>query len=292
MENQQNKTPKELTEFRLEIDKIDDQIINLLKDRMKIVAKVGEFKRSLNENFLIKSSREADMIKNLVIKADGALPKSTIVSIWRKIITSANMLEQEIKIALHNPSKTPDFHYLIREYYGDFMSISVQDSVTNIVAELEKKDSHIGVFALPTEGDIDNNSENWWINIAGNNSNIRVFAKIPFIEKSNNQAPKKELVVVAIKEAEKSNEDKTLLVVETSKEVSRSQIQQVLKDCDLNGKILKSTKLKQVDNIIFSLIEIDGFFIQSDPKIAEFSKSKIRPFAKVIGNYPTPIKCD
>lgn len=292
MENQQNKSPDRLSEFRREIDKIDNQIIDLLKERMKIVAQVGEYKRSCNEHFLIKSSREADMVKDLVIKSDGAFPKSTIVSIWRKIITSANMIEQEIKIALHNPTKIADYEYLVKEYYGDFVTIYFHDSVTNIVSSMEKNEAQIGVFALPIENEIaENNVENWWINLANNKSNIKVFAKIPFAQNINDHNfARKNLVAVAIKEAEASREDKTLLVIETAKEISKSQLQTAIKDSGFEGHILKTTKLKQVDNINFSLIEVDGFYLQNDEKINTFSKHKTKPYVKVIGHFPTSIK--
>ncbi len=292
MENQQNKSLDKLPEFRREIDKIDDQIIDLLKERMKIVAQVGEYKRSCNEHFLIKSSREADMIKDLVIKADGALPKSTIVSLWRKIITSANMLEQEIKIALHNPAKIPDYEYLVKEYYGDFIPIYSHDSVTSIISFMERNEIQIGIFAIPNENDnFESGVENWWINLANNKSNIKIFAKIPFIENINDyNFTKKNLVAVAIKEAESSKEDKTLLVIETAKEISKSQIQNAIKDSAFEGRIIKTAKLKQIDNINFSLIEIDGFHLQTDEKITAFSKHKIKPYVKVIGHFPTPIK--
>jgi chorismate mutase len=54
-----------LEDFRSKIDVIDNKIINLLKSRMAIVARVAEFKKSNNYKFFIRSAREADMIKDL-----------------------------------------------------------------------------------------------------------------------------------------------------------------------------------------------------------------------------------
>jgi chorismate mutase len=51
-QNQQNKTCEPaLLAFRQDIDKIDDQIISLLKARMEVVTKVGEFKKNNQEKF-------------------------------------------------------------------------------------------------------------------------------------------------------------------------------------------------------------------------------------------------
>jgi chorismate mutase len=50
MENQSNKTPEApLLVLREEIDQIDNQIISLLMQRMNIITRVGELKKSNQE---------------------------------------------------------------------------------------------------------------------------------------------------------------------------------------------------------------------------------------------------
>lgn len=297
MENQHNKNDDAaLCALRVEIDKIDDQIISLLEQRMQVVDRVANLKKASGEKFFIRSSREADMIKDLIKKANPIIPKSTIVSIWRKIITTANMHEQNLKIALHNPKNIPDFTYLVREYYNDNIAIINHDSVTNIVSEMEKGQAQIGVFALETaqsHEDKTNISENWWINLANNKLGLRVFAKIPFVEFIDEQESVKDktsLVAVAIKKAEKSLEDNSLLYVEASDEVSKTQILAVFREQNIAVRILKSVKLPQVDGVTFHLIEAAGFFEESDEVIGRLSKAKVRLYVKVLGSYALPIR--
>lgn len=260
---------------------------------MQIINRVGELKKSNNEKFFIRANREADMIKDLVKKSDSNFPKSAIVSIWRKIIASANMHEQSLNIALHNPKNIPDYSYLLREYYYDAVPIISHDSTTNIISEIEKGAAQIGVFAMPKSsenqerGDI---AENWWIGLANNKSGIKIFAKVPFVEAKENDRDKISLVAVAIKPAEKSQEDNSLIYVEVKKEVSRSLILMSLAEHGLKASILKAVKLPQVDDVIFYLIELEGFYSEEDAAIKNFSKSKIRPYVKVLGTYAVPIK--
>jgi hypothetical protein len=218
------------------------------------------------------------MIKALVAKADPKIPKSTIVNIWRKIITSANCLEQTLKIAIHNPNKIIDYSYLVREYYGDFVPLTFHDSVNNVVLALEKDEAQIGIFALPKS--VENKTENWWINLANNRSGIKVFAKIPFIGESSYN-----LVAVAKKESEKSEDDKTLLSVEIDKKITKYQIDDALKATKLKFKILQSANIDQINNISFYLVEIDGFFDEKSAEIIKFSNSEIKPFVKVLGHF-------
>ncbi|NBV07124.1 MAG: hypothetical protein EBS06_07840 [Proteobacteria bacterium] len=297
MENQQNKTNEEaLLALRQEIDDVDDKIIQLLKQRMQIINRVGDLKKNSNERFFIRANREADMIKNLLLKADATFPKSAIVSIWRKIISAANMHEQSLKIAVHNPNKIADYSYLLREYYYDAVPIQTHDSATNIVSELERGEAQIGIFALPQSSEIkDKNdiAENWWISLANNKSGIKIFAKIPFVEFKNppeNNFSKINLVALAIKEAEKSSADNSLFYLEIKKEILPSQILAELAKQGLKAVILKSTKLPQVDDVIFYLLELTGFHSEESVAIKNFSKSNIRPYTKFLGSYALPIK--
>jgi len=295
MENQSNKTPEApLLVLREEIDQIDNQIISLLMQRMNVITRVGELKKNNQEKFFIRSNREADMIKDLVKKSGNILPKTTIISIWRKIITTANMDEQPLAIAIHNPKNIPDYDYLVKEYYNELVPLHNFDSATNVVAEIEKGEVQIGIFALPHEiGEEkkEDPKENWWISLANNRSDLKIFAKIPFYEiaEQKKDLDKIELVAVAAKEPEKSSDDRSLIYLEVAKEISKTQILSVLKELSLVGRILKSVKLAQVEGIMFHLIELDGFYLENDLVIKNFSKSKAKPYIKILGHYAVPI---
>lgn len=285
-----------LNNLRQQIDQIDDQIIALLAARMAVVMRVGELKKQNSESFFIKSSREADMIKNLLKKSDDKLFHATIVSIWRKIITNANIHEQPLKIAIHNPKNISDIGYLVREYYNNEVPILSFDSANNVVLELENKHSQIAIFELPNAENEsekkEDTKENWWISLAYNKAGLRVFAKIPFIEFANRDRRFSELqlVAVAIKPAEKSAEDCTVLVVEVASEVSRHQLLNVLKEEQLEARILKAASTKQFDRISFFLIELNGFFEENSEILKRLAAHKTKPFVKVIGHFAKPIQ--
>lgn len=291
-ENQQN---KKLALFREQIDEIDLKILNLLKDRMAVIKDVGELKKSYNEKFYIRSNREADMIKNLVNLAEDKFPKSSIINIWRKIITTANMNEQALRIAIHNPRNITDYTYLVREYYNNDVPIINYDSANSVVAELENQQAQIGIFALPDSIDDfdkkEDTKENWWISLANNRIGLKIFAKIPFVEfaQKDKNSNSIQLVATAIKEPEKSISDNTLITIETSKEIGKSAILSAFKEVGLEGKILKSTQVMQFDGIKFHLIEIEGFHLENDAVFKKLSQSKIKPFIKVLGHFAQTI---
>jgi chorismate mutase len=276
---------KLLNNFRAEIDKIDNQIIDLLEIRMSIINEVAKLKKEHQEKFFIKQAREADMIKNLISRPNLKFSKLAIVDIWRKIITAANMHEQPLVVALHNPRNIIDYNYLLFEYYNNEIPIIKCDSAQNVIAEIENGAANIGVFALPGDNNVD---DNWWINIAHNKSNLRVFAKIPFLESANN-TKRPQLVAVAEVNVEKSLQDNSLLCIELSASASKASLVALLKEANLDCKILKTTKINQVEGINFYLVEVNGFIDLDDEVIKFLNSSAIRPYVRVIGHYARPI---
>lgn len=163
---------------------------------MKVVKKVGALKKKNGEKFFIRSSRESDMIKNLIKKAGKDLPKSLVVDVWRKLITAANMYEQPLTIATTNP----EYESLIREYYSSDAPVKFFKKSSEVISALKSGKALIGIFAL-------NDSKEWCEKLP---ENFRVFAQIPFMKKS-----KIRLVAVAEKVAEKSKDDVTLVLAKS-----------------------------------------------------------------------------
>lgn len=182
-----------LEKFRNEIDKIDEQLISLLKQRIKVVKKVGALKKKNGEKFFIRSAREADMIKTLIKKSGKDLPKNLIIDIWRKLITAANQLEQPIQLFSAHQEE-----HLIRQYYDHSVPLKFSKDSKSVISSLKKNRAGIAIFALPPH-----NKDKWWELLP---EGFFVFAQIPFDQKS-----KIGLVAVAAKNPEKSESDITLV---------------------------------------------------------------------------------
>lgn len=80
--------------LRRKINKIDDQILKLLKERVDLVKKVGEYKK--RDNLAIKDvKREEEVVEGLINKAkDYDLPKNLIQKIWREIFDFSYKMEK------------------------------------------------------------------------------------------------------------------------------------------------------------------------------------------------------
>ncbi len=280
-----------LKEFRIQIDALDRQVISLLKQRMNIIKQVAEYKKTQNEVFYIKSSREADMLKKLIADNNSNFSSASIVAIWRKIITNANMEEQAIKLVVHNPKNNPEIEYILRDYYNNEIEIHHFDSINSVISELQKDQTKIGVFSLPNQNSIKSN-EDWWINLSNNQTNLKVFASLPFIRFKNNNVGLKtnyQLVAVAQKQPEQSNQDITLLVCEIKKDYSLLQIQGLFEKNQLQANILKVNQSPHFGGMQLILMQLQGFFLESDQVLQNMQNDFLKPYIKIIGHYPTAI---
>ena len=98
----------ELKKLRNEIDKIDNQILNLLNERMKIVKKVGELKNNSNAP-VYRPEREKEIIERLTSlskKQNGILNKEEIEAIFLEIFAISRALERKERIAFLGPIGT------------------------------------------------------------------------------------------------------------------------------------------------------------------------------------------
>jgi len=86
-----------IEKLRNEIDKIDEQIIKLLSDRMGKVKKIGEIKDKLDKPKL-DPDRFNKLLKNRIETAKKfGLPKNLITKIWNLIHDEALIIEEKIK---------------------------------------------------------------------------------------------------------------------------------------------------------------------------------------------------
>jgi chorismate mutase/prephenate dehydratase len=97
-----------LEECRIAIDKIDEDVLTLLNERMKVVHRVGEIKNAIG-GAIYRPEREKAIINRLnelSKKQNGLLNKSAIEAIFLEIFAVARNLERPEKVAYLGPEGT------------------------------------------------------------------------------------------------------------------------------------------------------------------------------------------
>ena len=86
-----------IEKLRNEIDKIDEQIIKLLSDRMGKVKKIGEIKNKIGKSKLDINRFNKLLKKRIELGKRYELTKDLITKIWNLIHDEALIIEEKIK---------------------------------------------------------------------------------------------------------------------------------------------------------------------------------------------------
>ncbi len=143
---------KELNRLREEIDHVDDEILNLLNRRAKLVKQVGSIKKKLKTSFYVPH-REDEIIKRLTKNCKGDFPKNAVKSVFKEIISACLSLEKTLKVAFLGPFATFT-HDAAMKFFGQNAQYVPIRSISDIFDEVAKGRADMGVVPVEnsTEG--------------------------------------------------------------------------------------------------------------------------------------------
>jgi len=188
------------------IDAIDDNIVALLRDRMRLVEQVGEIKRaSGQQGSFIRSGREASMLRQLAAKLSGTMSPRAAAGIWRVIIASSLSAEKAFNIYA-GPAKSDAAYWLAREYFGGVIPVSPLASDEDVVRRILEDPIAVGVLSVQ-----DGEPMPWWLRPAEEKNDLYIFASLPFAGGGEYAMP--ETFAFANVVPEKTDADATLLAI-------------------------------------------------------------------------------
>ena len=135
-----------IQELRIEIDKIDNKIIDLLNKRMNFVNQVGEIKKKNNEP-VYRPEREKEIIDRLSNNSKGKLNHQAIKSIFQEVFAIARNLESEDKISYLGPEGSFT-HQAAENNFGSSSSFISLNSIKAVFESLESEKSKFGIIPL------------------------------------------------------------------------------------------------------------------------------------------------
>jgi len=171
-----------LSELRAEIDKIDAEMHRLLMARGAVIDSLIRIKGTSRPGAAFRPGREADMMRRLVDRHDGALPLATVEHIWREIITTFTRMQAPFDVAI-DTSVAPDrIRDLARFYFGFSVAITPLDGPVAVIAHVAET-SDIGLIAI----DQPSSAGAWWRGLTAAAA-PRITGVLPFIEAASRPA--------------------------------------------------------------------------------------------------------
>lgn len=165
---------KALSALRECIDKIDTQILNLLKERMNLVHQVGVQKHQAG-SAIYRPEREKAIIERLSaeLSSDDLLDKKAVSAIYQEIFAISRNLEMRQKVAFLGPIGSYT-HQAARERFGAMSEYIALNTISSVFKALEQKRVKYGIVPIEnnTNGVVGATIDNL------NNSNLKIIAEL------------------------------------------------------------------------------------------------------------------
>lgn len=135
-----------LNELRQQIDSIDNEMINLIVERMQIVKQVGELKQREN-SVVYRPEREKDIVERLYKQCEGKLSKPAIEAIFLEIFAVSRTLELPERIAYLGPEGSFT-HQVAESRFGAIGHYLCQKSIKGVFDSVSTNRSTFGVIPI------------------------------------------------------------------------------------------------------------------------------------------------
>lgn len=272
------KTKPNLEDLRREIDEIDASLHKLIMRRAAIVEQVAVAKGPQADSGM-RPGREAVILRHLAARHEGPFGRGSLLRIWREIIATLTAMQGPYNVAVFSDD-SDGLWDLTRDHFGSYTELSACATRREVVAGVAGGSWTHGVLPYPADED----ERPWWAGLWSAEA-PRVVLRLPFVEPGNVRGGGAPALVIARVAPEDSGDDRSLLLLETSAEVRRPVIGEMLAAAGIDGEIVCAA----ADGTCHYLAEAAGFLDDGDSRLAGLSQQKNVERVRVIGAYPTPL---
>jgi chorismate mutase/prephenate dehydratase len=286
---QQGAQPDTLASLRTELDRLDDAVHDLLMERALVVGRIAAL--AAKGKVPLRPGREADIIRRLVRRHKGELPKRVLPRIWRELFAATTSMQGPYILAVCEMQGSPateanagGYVALTREHFGATTPLRMHRSPTQAIGEVSAGSATAAVLPMPSEEDTDRNA--WWTSLLQRDTpRIHVVARLPFWSPRVEGAPQVRALVVSAAAPDRSAHDHSLVGLELPHDVSRARLATMVADAGFTASGILLRRDPQ-HPVAVALVDLDGFVADDDPRLAALGA--LRP-PVVLGAYAMPI---
>jgi len=163
--------------LRRELDGLDDAIHDLLIQRSTIVAEIG--RNAAKGPVKLRAGREATILRRLLERHSGPLPRQAVVRIWREIFAATTAMQGPHLIAVCEATPGGGFEQCAREHFGALTPLRVHPSPAQALRDVSRGNATAALLPMPLESDEPGKA--WWTALLQNDEpRIHIVARLPF----------------------------------------------------------------------------------------------------------------
>lgn len=141
-----------LEEKRKQIDALDEQLLQVLNERIKAAIEIGRLKHEHGHEVYVPA-RERAVLERVLRLNEGPLEEQSVLAIYREIMSAALALEHDVRIAYLGPQATFT-HQAARSRFGASVTYEACQTIADVFAAVQKRAAGYGVVPIEnsTEG--------------------------------------------------------------------------------------------------------------------------------------------
>ncbi len=276
--------PPPLEHLRAEIDRIDQEVLDLLVARSAVVRRIGEVKGDrLDGRAALRPAREAQILRRLAQRANGRFPTAVLVRMWRELIAAQTRLQAPLSVAVFAPKERAlQVWDLSRDHFGSATAMIAVDRPLQALRALADGSATVAVLPLP------NDDDSWWVSLMSDHElQLRVFARLPFVTGDGEEV---RALALGQLEIEPSGDDLTPLAIEAEQGLSRGGLRELLATAKLNPGWAATWRPDPPAPAVH-LIEVDSFVAAADPRLSALQQAARGEVLRAIpvGGYARPL---
>ena len=170
-----------LGELRIELDRIDAEMQQLLIERSRVTDRVEEVKRAAGTaGSAFRPGREAEIMRMLARRHEGSYPFDGTENIWRVIIATSTFTQ--VPFAVHGDISGGDaaIRDSVRFHFGFTVPFQPEHSAMAVIEAVAARPSDLGVF--PLQQSLETGA--WWRLLHGENR-PKIIVRLPFVTRQN-----------------------------------------------------------------------------------------------------------
>lgn len=265
-----NDAPKQsgdLDSIRREIDRLDETILSLTAERLRLGDSITALKAPM-PGLPIRPGREVALLRQLISKAQAPLERDLVVEIWRALIAANLRRQRVIDVYVGGGRGDPTRMFdVARRHFGSRTRIQhVGEPQAALQKAAEKPDECVAVTPWPTAPGVGS----WWPALSESRFHkLHLIAGLPLIGASDDP----EACVFAAADTEEAGGDITLILAFDS----HHRAQRAMKEVGLTGREVARSEPRVI-------LRIEGFIGLTDPRAAALTAQGLEG-VRVLGSF-------
>ena len=251
-----------LESLRHEIDRIDDQVHDLLMRRTEVGVRIRAIKGNQGNN--LRPGREAIVLRRLIARHRGPFSKPGLVRIWREIFAATLRLQEPFSVAAYARDDARGCADLARDQFGAQTPLSRHQSAQRVIDTVVRQEASVGVLPMPREDD----SDPWWPHLVSEDAEApRIIARLPFAAAAEGGEHYEGALVISRLDQEETGRDRSLLALDADEPISLARLRPALEKAELVTTFTARWPAGQTAGSCLHLIEIAEFIKPGDRRI-------------------------